>query len=419
MLRFTQVISSKTQKEDLMKSFLNLSMVFALYTTLAITFLMPTQTKAQCVTILGSKHCLDDYDPTKLIPGSKEFVEKAWGEAGAVGYQAAAETMQAKNGRDQQLDDFQKKYLRVRFGDLVDKVGIVYGAKMMDEWCAMGKCTRTDSAAQTYCNRIYVKDQYSPGDVNQLMLLAHELRHSEQCRETGGEGKFGFHYFREFKRANQNYENNKMEVDARRAADDFAAKYYAGELLPRGGSLVSYHSGCDGNPLNPACVAAIYRACNAKGSGGGFGQEAAGGVIGVACLNTAWYGGISIAELRGHHSDCDNNGKSQTASCAAAVHRACASRNGNAGIVQEVGSNGFGVACFNAKWYGGISINELRSHHSDCDSVGKSRTSSCTAAVARACKKRGAGGGVIQEVGNDGFGVACFDNQSYENIPVR
>lgn len=172
----------------------------------------------------GREVCHQDLDPTRLIPGSAEAVEQAWGEAGSAAYQAAARIMRERNGSGQGLDETQKRFLRQRYGGLVDQVSVRYGARMMSEWCALGKCVNlggVDSAAQTYCDHIYVSNSYRPNDSDQLALLAHEVRHSQQCRERGGEGGFGFHYFREYKRAGQNYANNSMEVDAENTARDF------------------------------------------------------------------------------------------------------------------------------------------------------------------------------------------------------
>lgn len=180
--------------------------------------------QAQCINTPLGRVCGSDVDPTRIIPGSKEAVEQAWGEAGSAAYQAAARTMRERNGSGQGLDETQKRFLRQRYGGLVDQVSVRYGARMMSEWCALGKCVNlggVDSAAQTYCDRIYVSDPYKPNDADQVVLLAHELRHSQQCRERGGEGSFGFHYFREYKRAGQNYANNSMEVDAVNVARDF------------------------------------------------------------------------------------------------------------------------------------------------------------------------------------------------------
>jgi hypothetical protein len=157
---------------------------------------------------------------------TKPISEQLWGEAGANAYQAAASIMRGRHGGSVGLDDIQKRYLRPHYGSLVDQVVVVYSARMMSEWSALGKNISlggVDSAAQTYCNRIYVKDSYQSGNRDQLLLLAHELRHAQQCQESGGEGKFGYHYFREYKRAGQNYENNSLEKSADERANSIAS----------------------------------------------------------------------------------------------------------------------------------------------------------------------------------------------------
>ncbi len=165
-----------------------------------------------------TRRILRENDPT-----SPAFAENQWGNAGGAGYPAAAEWMRANNGSSQGLDETQKRYLRPHFGNLVDRVVVVYNANLMDEWSALGyRIDLGESAAQTYCERIYVDDPYNSGDFAQIELLAHELTHSKQCEQLGGAGKFGYHYFREYKRAGQNYENNKLEREAFDFEEQFA-----------------------------------------------------------------------------------------------------------------------------------------------------------------------------------------------------
>jgi hypothetical protein len=155
---------------------------------------------------------------------TRAIAEEAWGQTGAVVYQVAAQWMRAKNGSSQYLDETQKLYLRPYFGDLVDRVMVIYDAKLMDDWLYAGfkvDIGQEHSIAQTYCKRIYVDDPYKPGDFGQITLLAHELIHSRQCEQFSGAAKFGYYYFREFKRADQNYENNKLE----REAEDFQRQF--------------------------------------------------------------------------------------------------------------------------------------------------------------------------------------------------
>lgn len=156
---------------------------------------------------------------------TSSITEGAWGEAGAVAYQAAAQWMRANNGVSQWLDETQKRYLRPYFGGLVDRVVVIYNAKLMDDWLNAGfkiDIVPGESAAQTYCERIYVDGPYKPGDSGQITLLAHELIHSRQCEQFGGAGKFGYYYFREFNRADQSYESNKLEMEANDFERQFA-----------------------------------------------------------------------------------------------------------------------------------------------------------------------------------------------------
>lgn len=174
----------------------------------------------------GGCHWADISCNPHIKPITKPVAEQAWGEAGAAAYQSAAQWMRANNGSSQGFDETQKRYLRPHFGDLLDRVAVIYNANLLDEWSAGGYKIRVagvESAAQTYCNRIYVDDPYKPNDIGQLKLLAHELTHSKQCEQLGGAGKFGFHYFREYKRAGQNYENNKLEREAYDFENQFAS----------------------------------------------------------------------------------------------------------------------------------------------------------------------------------------------------
>lgn len=155
---------------------------------------------------------------------TRAMTEEVWGQAGIVAYQAAAQWMRANNGSSQELDESQKQHLRPYFGSLVDRVAIVYNAKLIDDWLYADfqiDIGQVDAIAQTYCRRIYIESSYKSSDPSQLTLLAHELVHSMQCEQLGGADKFGYYYFKEFKRANQSYENNKLE----READDFQGKF--------------------------------------------------------------------------------------------------------------------------------------------------------------------------------------------------
>jgi hypothetical protein len=148
---------------------------------------------------------------------NSDLAEEAWGQAGSIAYPAAAKTMRARNADGQPLDNFQKRYLRRYFLDLIDRVTVVYGAEMMDRWVVGGIAIRfgsVESSAQTYCDQIYLREPYKPEDFKQLIVIAHEMTHARQCEKLGGFDQFGYKYFVEFKRAGRVYERNSMEVEA-------------------------------------------------------------------------------------------------------------------------------------------------------------------------------------------------------------
>ncbi len=149
---------------------------------------------------------------------TKVLAEEAWGQAGTVAYPTAAQWMRTNNSSSRPLDELQKKYLRTYFGDLVERVAIIYDAKLLDGWLYADfkiDIGQVDAIAQTYCQNIYIEDSYKPGDPVQLVLLAHELVHSRQCELLGGTTQFGYAYFKEFKRVGQSYKDNKWEREAK------------------------------------------------------------------------------------------------------------------------------------------------------------------------------------------------------------
>lgn len=171
---------------------------------------------------------------------------------------------------------------------------------------------------------------------------------------------------------------------------------------------------------DPDCVAAVHRFC-AVGNRGGAGvtQEVSNNLesgFGVACFRPSWYGDVPLSELTHLHPGCDSLAKSQTPECMSAVHRWCAGRGG-AGLVQEIGAGVFGVACFQTASYQDVSINDLRSLHSGCDSTSKSQNANCVAAIHRWCvNNRNGSAGLSQEVGNGVLGVACFSSTLYTDV---
>jgi Domain of unknown function (DUF4157) len=170
---------------------------------------------------LQDRLSLGDLIPAKIpISAIKEITpssERAWGETGATALPLAAQIMALRNPLGQPLDPTQKSYLRPLFGDLVDRVTVVYQAKLLDRWSQNGKETHlgsVNSSAQTYCDRIYIRGSYQSRKTDGLILLAHEMTHSQQCQQAGGISKFGKRYFQGYFQAGQNYEHNPLEKSA-------------------------------------------------------------------------------------------------------------------------------------------------------------------------------------------------------------
>jgi hypothetical protein len=165
------------------------------------------------VTAIG----LSDMDIFTKSEAKLSLVDEAWGQAGSIAYQAAAKTMRSKNSAGLPLDNIQKRYLRRYFIDYLDRVTVVYNAQMMDRW-KFGNVAvhfgNVEAIAQTYCDRIYLRDPQNSEDLRQLGIIAHEMVHVRQCVQNGGLDQFGYQYFVEYKRAKQKYENNLMEREA-------------------------------------------------------------------------------------------------------------------------------------------------------------------------------------------------------------
>ncbi|NES83660.1 MAG: hypothetical protein F6K10_20860 [Moorea sp. SIO2B7] len=149
--------------------------------------------------------------------------DEAWGEAGRVAYTSGQQTIAAKNSRlpAKGLTSWQKDHLRPYFGSLVDRVRIKYGATTLDNWRIGNWTINVPSDGQAFCNDIYITQRYRSNNRSLLGLIAHEMVHSQQCKRLGGASNFGYKYFKEYKRANQNYRNNQLE----REAYDFEAKF--------------------------------------------------------------------------------------------------------------------------------------------------------------------------------------------------
>jgi Domain of unknown function (DUF4157) len=149
---------------------------------------------------------------------------QVWSSSGSVMMSLAAQVTANRNLAGQALSATQKKYLRPNFGDLVDRVQINYDAKLLDRWSNGEKEVHVgavDASAQAFCDRIYLRASHRPNDTAQLVLIAHELTHFQQCQQLGGLTKFGASYFAAYQKAQQSYANNPFEKAARTREQQF------------------------------------------------------------------------------------------------------------------------------------------------------------------------------------------------------
>jgi len=154
---------------------------------------------------------------------------------------------------------------------------------------------------------------------------------------------------------------------------------------------------------------------------GAISQEYGTSIITVACFGASWYGNVLLSSLKTHHSGCSSLTFGQTPNCVAAAHRWCVKEGkGNAGLIQGSIDPGFGVACFTPSWYGSVPLVSLKAYHAGCNSVSLSQAPDCVAAIRRWCSGNAKGtNGIAQEVGADNFGVACFNANWYGVLSVN
>lgn len=154
---------------------------------------------------------------------AKELEIEAWGEAGRVALPAAEATMAARhaNKPETTLGRHEKAALRIHFGDLVDSVKVVWNAKPLDYWGKQPyaiKLSRT--SGQTFDNKIYIRHGRDQLDEWQrLKLLFHEIVHVKQYKKYKSVKNFGYHYMKEYAKADYSYSKNKLEKEAYSAQD--------------------------------------------------------------------------------------------------------------------------------------------------------------------------------------------------------
>jgi hypothetical protein len=206
-----------------MKRFIKLCLL-AIVSILAVSFLSPALAPL-CNSIDERCQSVTSSLPTiQSLWKSTSNNEQVWAGSGAVVFPLAANVIANRNDAGESLTAFQKQQLRPVFGGLVDRIQVNYSAKLMDRWTNGDQEVHfgeVDSAAQTYCNRLYLRDVRKEKDTSQLTLVAHEIGHSQQCERLGGAAGFGSAYFRAYYLADQKYANNRLEKEARAVEQKF------------------------------------------------------------------------------------------------------------------------------------------------------------------------------------------------------
>lgn len=150
---------------------------------------------------------------------------EAWGLAGQIALPSAARLMADRNGPGKPLAGSVRASLRPYFGDLVERVRVVWDAALIDQWSFGRHAVRpSDWGGQTYGERIYLAPAEIPGDAGQLPLLAHELVHARQTASLGGLEGFGYAYFKGYYLAGMSYEGNTFEREALALQERVAAE---------------------------------------------------------------------------------------------------------------------------------------------------------------------------------------------------
>ncbi|MBF0299487.1 MAG: hypothetical protein HQK51_12250 [Oligoflexia bacterium] len=131
------------------------------------------------------------------------------------GIAAAEEQVRRSNGSGSGLSVSQKEKLRPFFGELVDRVRVHYKSLLSGEVCWNNKCLTYGYAGQTFGHDVYLVDQITEDDVNQLSTIAHEMKHIEQIERVGTGIKWYANYCTHWVYDNTySYEKNSLEREA-------------------------------------------------------------------------------------------------------------------------------------------------------------------------------------------------------------
>ena len=196
-------------------------------------------------------------------------------------------------------------------------------------------------------------------------------------------------------------------------------------------SLKELNSECKSSKMSRSdgCVSAMHEFCQKVTYGEnemheetfGISQRHESGRIYMSCVKSDWSGMVSVPQLQEYDKECTVEEGSQGRHCLAAIHRFCKNKldsDSAAGISQKVndGFYQFYVQCFRSPHKERILHGVLndKKYRGSCGPFRSSRshTDDCFEAASDWCKEKSHigsnGGGITQEVDDDGVVVACY-----------
>ena len=184
------------------------------------------------------------------LPGIGAQQRRAGMDLGSSICVANAEMTSARNTLTpgQPLDTTAQYYLRPWFGALVDKVRVIWNARLNDQLELAKRFLTQGSRAQTYGYQVYIAPSQgarAPESAQQLLLLAHELVHTAQYVRYGENlARFCQEYVQGWAQSGGVYEQNPLEREAFDTA--FAFAQWLSQQVPAAAktdSLVYLHGG--------------------------------------------------------------------------------------------------------------------------------------------------------------------------------
>lgn len=160
--------------------------------------------------------------------------EEVWAESFRRGYPAGAAIQEKRYPFARALPEPLKAALRASklYPEIdLDRIRVHWSALPFNSWNVGGRekvLAGKQADAQTFGYQIYVRDpDASPLDFSRVSVLVHELVHVKQyLRHKSSLEDFGYEYGKDYKRANEVYEDNPMEKEAFDFEDAHAQDVY-------------------------------------------------------------------------------------------------------------------------------------------------------------------------------------------------